>query len=67
MASYYHNKGVVLGDKTDFRRHGNLSALSSISNDDNSKKDKPESARHYVIIFFSAWAGRERQFTFIAA
>eukprot|EP00957_Ditylum_brightwellii_P016649 1251964-Ditylum_brightwellii.AAC.1 len=38
MASYYHNKGVVLGDKTDFRRN----ALSSISNDDNNKEDKPE-------------------------
>eukprot|EP00957_Ditylum_brightwellii_P095774 7297078-Ditylum_brightwellii.AAC.1 len=43
-------------------------ALSSISNDDNNKKEnKPESARHYFVIFFSAWAGRECTFTFIAA
>ena len=41
-------------------------ALSSISNDDNNKEDKPESACHYFVIFFSAWAGRECPFTFIA-
>eukprot|EP00957_Ditylum_brightwellii_P016096 1211928-Ditylum_brightwellii.AAC.1 len=91
MASYYCNKGVVLGDKTDFRRDGNLSgdsftikdgivsdfhskqmkgfvnetwnhvdaiaaALSSMSNNDNNKEDKPESACHYFENFFSTWA-----------
>eukprot|EP00957_Ditylum_brightwellii_P063750 4837335-Ditylum_brightwellii.AAC.1 len=60
-------KGFV--DKSWNHIDGIAAVLSSLSNgDDGSKQmDAPESARHYYILFFSAWAGRERPLTFIAA
>eukprot|EP00957_Ditylum_brightwellii_P073515 5586035-Ditylum_brightwellii.AAC.1 len=43
-------------------------ALSSnVENGNEDQKSTLESACHYYVIFFSAWCGNERPFTFIAA
>eukprot|EP00957_Ditylum_brightwellii_P194081 14780551-Ditylum_brightwellii.AAC.3 len=40
--------------------------LSSLLKNDSNEEDKPETAHHHFVIFFSAWAGMEHPFTFIA-